>query len=43
MAVLDQPSDFESTTVAKFDTSKFLIKSVSKIQINLSVSLPTDL
>ena len=42
IAVLDDPSDFEADIIAKFDKTKYLIKSVSKIQSRLSTNLPLD-
>lgn len=43
LAVLDEPSDFESAAMAQIKKTKYLIKSVSSIQVNLRVDLPLDL
>ncbi len=42
IAILDEPRDFDSAAIAQFDKTKYMIKSVSKMQMNLNVSLPSD-
>ena len=43
LAILDEPSDFETAAIAQLHKTKFLMKSISNVQINLKIDLPIDL